>query len=308
MKMYKGSVIALSVMILMLIFRLAVGGIKVDRKYNVEGERTAITDISLEEVDKIDFENSDDSFTIVRENNSFYIKDRKSETDKNEAEKLVNDILRIDGRLLEKDCKDTAQYGFENPKASVRFYVGGKSTAVKIGNLTPAETEYYVMADDGSVYSIYSSGGSRLLSRKWQLMDLTLFTGGYSNITAVSVNGQNSFSAEKQSDGKWKIESEKDGNYEAEDEKFRAVVGRYLDNMYAKRLVSNNEEKRSEYGFDNPEGVVTIIDADKNKTEFKICRNTDKKEAAVIKNDGNDIFITIIEYFDMLDIKKEDLT
>ena len=48
MKMYKGSVIALSVMILMLIFRLAVGGIKVDRKYNVEGERTAITDISLE--------------------------------------------------------------------------------------------------------------------------------------------------------------------------------------------------------------------------------------------------------------------
>ena len=171
MKMYKGSVTALTVMVLALIFRLAVGGIKVDKKYNVEGERTAITDISLEEVEKIDFENSDDNFTIIRENNSFYVKDRKSETDKNAAQELVNYILKIEGRLLERNCKDTAQYGFDNPKASVRFYVGGKSTALKIGNLTPAETEYYVMADDGSVYSIYSSVGSKLLSRKWQLMD-----------------------------------------------------------------------------------------------------------------------------------------
>lgn len=307
MKMYKGSVTAVAVMVLALIFRLAVGGIKVDKKYNVEGERTAITDISLEEVEKIDFENPDENFTIIRENNSFYVKDRKSETDKNAAQKLVSDILRIDGRLLERNCKDTAQYGFDTPKASVRFHVGGKSTALKIGNLTPAETEYYVMADDGSVYSIYSSVGSELLSRKWQLMDLTIFTGGYSNIMTVSVNGKNSFSAEKQSDGKWKIESEKEGSYEVEDEKFRTAVGRYLDNMYAKRLISNNEKKRSEYGLDYPEGIVTLIDTSGNKTEFKVFRNADKKEAAVIKNDGNDIFITIIEYFDMLDIKKEDL-
>ena len=78
--------------------------------------------------------------------------------------------------------------------------------------------------------------------------------------------------------------------------------------MYAKRLVSNNSEKRAEYGLDYPEGTVTITDARGVKTEFKVSRNSEKKEAAIIKNDGQDIFVTIEDYFDMLDIKKENLT
>ena len=308
MKKYKSTVIALSVLAFMLICRLAVGEIKVERKYNIEGEKTSIIDILPADIEEIDFENQEENFTIVHKNNSFYIKDRETETDKNAAELLINDILKIEGRLLAENCKDTAQYGLDTPKAAVSFRASRGNITLKIGNLTPAETEYYIMSDDGSVYSIYSNVGSRLLSRKWQLMDLTLFHSKYSDIASVSVSGQNGFSAKKQSDGKWKIESEIEGSYEAEDEKFRAVVGRYFDNMYAKRLVSNNSEKRAEYGLDYPEGTVTIIDVRGVKTEFKVSRNAEKKEAAIIKNDGQDIFVTIEDYFDMLDIKKENLT
>lgn len=308
MKNYRSLIIALSVLAFMLICRLAVGGIKVENKYNREGERAEIINILPSDIEEIDFENSEENFTVVHENNAFCIRERENETDKNALDQLISDISKIDGRLLTENCKDAAQYGLDRPKAAVRFTTADKDITLMVGNLTPAETEYYVMTDVGSVYSVYSSVGSRLLSKRWQFMDLTLFTGNYNDITSVSVNGQNGFFAEKQPDGSWKIESEKEGSYTAENEKFRAEVGRYLDNMYAKRLVSNNEEKCAEYGLDAPEGTVTITDISGNKTEFKVSRNAEKKEAAVIKNDGQDIFITIEDYFDMLDIKKENLT
>lgn len=308
MKKYRSSLIALLVLVFVLICRLAVGGIRTEKKYNIEGEKAEIINILPSDIEEIDFKNSEEDFTLVHKNDSFTIKEREAETDKNAAVQLLNDILKIEGRLLEENCKDAAQYGLDSPKAAVIYKAAGENITLKIGNLTPAETEYYIMKNDSSVYSIYSSVGSRLLSKKWQLMDLTLFECRYSDIKAVSVNGKNSFSAEKQPDGSWNVKSPEEGSYKADDEVFRAEVGRYFDNMYGKRLISNNEENRVEYGLDNPEGAVTITDVSGEKTEFKVFRNAGKKEAAVIKNDGQDIFITIEDYFDMLDIKKENLT
>ena len=88
---------------------------------------------------------------------------------------------------------------------------------------------------------------------------------------------------------------------------FREKIGLYFENMYAKRLVANTAENRALSGLDSPEGTVTITNKRGDKTEFKVFRDKENREAAVIKNDGEDIFITIDSYFDMLDVKKDNL-
>ena len=78
--------------------------------------------------------------------------------------------------------------------------------------------------------------------------------------------------------------------------------------MFAKRAYRKNAERRAEYGLENPEGAVTFTGKNGASTRFEFRVDRDKKEAAVIKNDGDTIYITVASYFGMSDIKKEDLT
>ena len=222
--------------------------------------------------------------------------------------KLLESILKIDGTLLAEDGANAAEYGLDAPKAVVRFKTKNKGEiTVSVGNPTPAETEYYAMDGGGRIYSVYTEAGNALLTKRWQLMNLDVFSSNYEDISAVSVVGHNAFDAEKQSTGIWSIRSVRDGSYEVTNEKFRGTVGRYFDNMYAKRAVLNTDENRARYGLDFPEGVIAITDRVGVRTEFKVTRDSANKEAAVIVNDGKDIFITIESYFGMLDTGKEDL-
>ena len=129
-------------------------------------------------------------------------------------------------------------------------------------------------------------------------MNTAVFGMSYENLAEIRVEGQNSYTATKQSTGEWSVSSNSGDSFDAADEKVRAAVGLYIENMYAKRMYENNAEKRAEYGLDSRDG---------SETRFTIRRNADKNEAAVIKNDGGEIYITIKSYFDMLDVTKEDL-
>lgn len=303
MKQYRSSITAACILTVMLLCWFAADRMSVENKYNKEGARSEIINFELTDIKEIVFENYDESFTLVNNGGSFYIKERNVEADAQAVNLTLDSILKIDGKLLSENCRDVAQYGLDNPKAVVSFRTQEKDVTLTLGNLTPAETEYYLMSG-GDVYSIYTSAGIGLASKRWQFMDLTLFTSDYDDVEEVSVNG---LSAKKDAAGNWRIKSKKEGAFEVSDENFRAKVGLYFENMYAKRLVTNNEENRAEYGLDSPEGIMTITNKNGEKSEFKVSRDKEKQEAAVIKNDGEDIFITIDSYFDMLDIEKEDL-
>lgn len=307
MKRYKSSVIAVCILAITLICWFYVGRMSVENKYNRESARTEIINLKRTDIEEIEFNDFEEQFTLVNNGTSFVIKEGNTAADEQSVNRVLDNILKIDGKLLSEDCKNVAQYGLDKPKCVVCFRTQKEDVTLTLGNLTPAETEYYLMDGSGDVYSVYTSVGSGLSSQRWMFMDLTLFTSDYDDINEVSVNGENGFSAKKEAVGVWKIESKRDGAYEVSDENFRAKVGLYFDNMYAKRLAANNEKNRAYYGLDSPEGIVTIISKNGNKTELKVFRNKEKQEAAVIKNDGGDIFITIDSYFDMLDIKKENL-
>lgn len=302
MKRYGSSIAALCILAVMLICWFAADRMKTENKFNKEGERCEIISLERADIEEISFKNPEEDFTLVNNGDSFVIKERNVEADAAAVSRTLDSILKIDGKLLAESCADTAQYGFDKPKAVVDFKTRGGNITLMLGNLTPAETEYYLMDDDGNLYSIYTSAGSGLASKRWQFADLTLFTSVYGDIDEVSVSGEDGFSAERKTADTWKIESKKEGSYEVSDERFRSRIGLYFDNMYAKRLVANNEKNRAVYGLDLPEGIVTITNKNGDKAEFKVFRNKEKQEAAVIKNDGEDIFITIDSYFDMLDI------
>lgn len=305
MKKYRSSVIAASILLIMLICWFAVDRISVENKYNKDSARTEIINLEQTDIEEVVFENPEEKFTLVNNGTYFVIKERNIKADDYAVNSMLENILKIDGKLLVRNCKDIAQYGLDNPKSVVSVKTHEKYVTLTLGDLTPAETEYYLMDDNGDIYSIYTSAGSGLDSKRWQFMDLTLFSVAYDDVKTVLVNSENEFSAGRETTGAWKIKSINDGDYEVSDEKFRANVGLYFENMYAKRLVTNNEENRKAYGLDSPDGIVTIISKNGDKSEFKIFRNKEKQEAAVIKNDGADIFITIDSYFDMLDIQKE---
>lgn len=307
MKQYKSSVIAACILAVTLICWFAADRMSIESRYNKESARTEIISLERNDIKEISFENSDEQFTLVNNGTSFVIKERNTEADEAAVELMLENILKIDGKLIAENCKATAQYGLDTPRSVVIIRTQKKDVTLTLGNLTPAETEYYLMNDDGDVYSIYTSAGSGLSCERWMFMDLTIFTSDYDDIKIVSVSGENGFSAEKGTNGVWKIESKKDGVYEVSDKNFRAKAGLYFDNMYAKRLVPNNDKNRAAYGLDSPESIVTIISKNNDKTEFKVSRNKEKQEAAIIKNDGEDIFIAIDSYFDMLDVKKDDL-
>ena len=197
MKLNKSSVAAICVLAVMLICWFAIEKMSVEDKYNNEGARSEIISLERGETQEIAFKNSEEDFTLVNKGGSYFIKESNVEADVQAVSQVLDNILKIDGKLLEKKCSDIAQYGLDTPKAVVSFTAKGEKTTLTLGNLTPAETEYYLMNDDGDVYSIYTNAGTALLSRRWQFMDLTLFTSAYDDISTVSVKGENSFSAER---------------------------------------------------------------------------------------------------------------
>lgn len=308
MKNYRTSIIAAVILVVCLAMWFVADSLHVEKKYNTNGEREKIVAINRNDLKSIEFENSDESFVLIRKDGKFTVDNRITETDENAAAQLLDNILEIDGRLIQKSCSDTGTYGLDTPAAKVTYTENnGKKTVLALGSLTPAKTEYYLLNGDGSLYSIYMGKGNRLSTKRWQLMNTAVFGMSYETLAGIRVEGQNSYTATKQSTGVWSVSSDSEGSFDAADEKVRAAVGLYIENMYAKRMYENNAEKRAEYGLDNPEGVVTLKSRDGSETRFTVRRNADKKEAAVIKNDGGEIYITIKSYFDMLDVTKEDL-
>lgn len=307
MRKYKSSIIALSVLLICILAYFAVDNMS-GKNHNTDKNRETVLSIKESDIQAIEFENSDESFVLKKENGKFSVAGEKAAMNENEITQLIKSISEIDGRLISENCTDKSVYGLDSPTAAVKIVTKSGAREILLGALTPAQTEYYVLSDDGGLYSVYKGAGSAIATKKWQLIDTSLFSAKYEDITKIAVEGENSYTAERQSSGIWRISSQIDGDYEAEDDKVRAELGLYLENMYAKRMYSNSEAKRTEYGLEEPEAVVYIKDKNGEETKFSVSRNQSEKETAVIKNDGDDIYITIESYFGMLDMKKEDIT
>lgn len=309
MRKYKGSIIAAAVLALCLAGWFAVSRMESSNRYNTETERGDAVNIGRDKIKMIEFESADDDFTLEQKDGKILL-DGRDEIDEKTSEQLLKSLLKIDGRLIAENCSDDdlAQYGADNPAARVRYITENGETALSLGKATPSKTEYYVIRDDGAVFSVYMGSANALGTKRWQFMDMKLFSLPYEDIAEIKVEGSNAFTAVKQSAGVWKVLSENEGEYEVTDEKMRSEAGLYSENMFAKRAYRNTAERRAEYGLENPEGAVTFTGKNGASARFEFRVDLDKKEAAVIKNGGDTIYITVASYFGMSDIKKEDLT
>lgn len=303
---YKSSVAAAAVLVVCIAAWFAVRGIDGGNSYNKEKNTDSVIAFDTNEIEKIEFENHEDSFALVQKDGALVL-EGESETNKQSSAQILQNLLKISGRLIREDCpqSELRQYELDAPLAKVTFGTKSETVVLSLGAEPPARTERYVLRDDGSVFSIYTGGADALNSKKWQFMDLNLPDFKYEDICEAELDGENAFKAKKQSTGIWKISSESEGEYEVTDEKFRAKVGLYVDGMTANRAYDKTDKRIAEYGLETPEGTVVFKSKDGAVMRFDVRRDAESGEAAVVKNGGDKIYITINSYFNMLDVKKE---
>lgn len=306
MRRYISSFIAAAVLLICCISYWAVSRVESRDSYNKEKNNDVVIRLDEKDVLSMEFENAEGDFSLIREDGDFLL-DGAEEADKNTVFQITSAMLDINGRLIKKNCTDEELegYGLKNPKAAVTVKHTDGAVTLKLGDETPAGTESYVLRDDGSVFSIYTGGASAIATKKWQFMSLEMMSVPFEELTEICVSGKDTFKAEKREKDVWVITSSDGTELETTKDKVRSELALYSESMTAKRAYDNTSERRAEYGLDDKEGTVTFTDKSGEVTQFDFSI-TAGGEAAVIKNGGDKIYITIADYFDISNLAHDE--
>lgn len=171
--------------------------------------------------------------------------------------------------MVEEDARDLTVYGLDNPVHTVRTtYKDGKVIELYIGNMTPADNNYYVMTNQSStVYTLGNYVVSLMMRTDLDYRAITLFPTYeeddiYTNINWVNMTLRDGSVVELYLDSDLSIEGNSasstyvvtkptlaSGNNETIKSKVLDPIAPITTSFIIQDL---DEEEFAEYGFDNP--------------------------------------------------------
>lgn len=96
-----------------------------------------------------------------------------------------------------ENCKDLAQYGLDNPVSTFTYeYADGTTTTLELGNKSPLTYYYLKLAGDNTVYTVYSSVATTMMTSLESLHTVTMpATLDSSNFTYIKLERPNTASS-----------------------------------------------------------------------------------------------------------------
>ncbi len=159
MKKQAGQLIALLVVLAVL-----AAGFAALRRYNEEQadkpaeEDTSISlnDLSSEDVSRISYDYSGETYSFVKEDDTWYAEsDRELSITQNRITSMASYLAPLEAESAIENVTDYEQYGLDNPERTIEFETADESFTVLIGDYNSMEGVYYIMLEgDETVYLV----------------------------------------------------------------------------------------------------------------------------------------------------------
>lgn len=257
-----------------------------------------------EEVKEIRVKDIDDEFVWINENGEWKISGVSEEINAVAVEQYMYEILNIQGRQIEKNITNPEEYGLNIPQKELEFlFYNGDKKSIKLGNLTPSGTEYYMSDDKNNLYVIYTSSGSEIKKRATDFYDSEICSISYNSIVKISVYGDTEFELDNNGSEVWTY-TRNGARIVLDTEKVKINVTKNFNRMYALDIYEKTEEKISEIRTYKEPVRVKFRLADGSEKQFTVYGVTDDFCFFTV-DDGKYLYKATSNYFDFIN---EDLS
>lgn len=200
----------------------------------------------------------------------------------------------VSSKIIENNPKDLAQYGLNNPKATITVKLtDGSAKTLYVGNKSPSDSNYYVkISGSDVVYTVGSYSVEALLIDADKIRDKSLFVFEKPediNYLALEKNGKLSFEAKVEGDSGWLLKQPI--QYEADSSRLQPILDAAL-KLSIKEFVAENAANLSEFGLDSPPYSVAIGARDAKTVKLLIGKEKLRGKEVYARLDGSqDVFI-----------------
>lgn len=260
------------------------------------------------DVESIIINNANSVMTVKRSGEKWTINDiPTNEISTEKVESLVSNIIvMISSIEIDKNNADLSEYGLDNPSASITVNLkDGTSDKMMIGSKSPVSGEYFLAVDGvDKIYSIYEYKVDSIQQDISYYQSFNRFSIDTSKVSEIILDRKNKADIhlkvkdviDETSYNVWTMTAPYDGVLSA--------IDQYVDD---KILLPLSELQISEpaptgvnYGFDNPDAVITIVLAEYNEdgsiastAEQKLIIGNTENHMSYVKLDSSDNVYTV---------------
>lgn len=123
-----------------------------EKKEQIKTMGTAILEIPTADVTNLTWVNDEGSFSFSKGNTWTYDDDEAFPVDSEAIESLLSQFQSFRAAFSIENVEDFAQYGLENPCASISVTASGQTYTLELGNYSKMDQQRYLTLGDGTVY------------------------------------------------------------------------------------------------------------------------------------------------------------
>ena len=200
-------------------------------------------------------------------------------------------------------------YGLEQPY-TLTVSDGSRDYTIYIGDISPTGDYFYAMADGKSnIYGISYDSAVSLLADKFSIVSPKITSYGDFDISCIKLerNGETVYELTKDENSIWHLPDEY-SMLTLNGSKIETIITT-LTRLEAQEILSIDPEKKSDYGLDKPDSVLTLTGDDGSQEKILFSKNTDSSDYinAYIDNYGftekyyrADAMFTDYELYDLI--------
>lgn len=279
------------IIVLLAVLVVFVGAYKLIGHMNNKAEsdkRTALFDLKTEDIAELDWTYSGTKFSMTKDSDIWHwSEDDKFPIDQETAEDMAKKFAKVSySQEISEDNKSEYGFGNDNTVICAKDKSGNEYKITLGGSISLTSENYATVEGKDSVYAIdadlsiaFDKPIDKLLEK--EPIDQV------DNYNKINITcGDKSLELTKDSDGKWKS-----GDTELDEAKVTSLANSFFGLLWQDCDSYNADDaKKSERGFDNPSGTVSISS---DSDELKILFGKEENGSLYAKLDGSNMIYTV---------------
>ncbi|MDE5584168.1 MAG: DUF4340 domain-containing protein [Ruminococcus sp.] len=251
---------------------------KETQQKNIQTADKVLFDFDSDSVTEVVFNCADGEYKVIKDDDGKWSLDNKEfAIDQTYMQALCTfaSELTAEDSFGEADSSKKTMYGLDSPE-TITFYDGTDEYKIYVGNITPTNDYYYVMAEGkNNIYTVDSINGSVFKTSRLMMKAKDLIPYGDTEIQQITLekDGKTVYDLKFDSEtSMWSLPSEY-SKLPFDQTAVTAMITS-LTRLEAEQLLDEYLEDLSKYGFDKPAAQLTV--KGKDGTERKLIISSKK--------------------------------
>lgn len=249
-----------------------------------------VTDDDADQVTAVSFQigGQETSFT-KNEDQWTYDQDQEFPLNGTKIDNIVEKAVQLKAdQVLEDQTVSLSDYGLDQPSNVIRYTAGEQTTEITIGDKNPTTGLWYLYlnGDTGKIYLVNQGFDSMFPDDIMSFAEgETLPTISSSNITRVSLEGENGYQLEKEeTDSGWKITDSSGFAHSADVQKAGTLTSSLASMSYG-GMKEYNCQDMGQYGLDNPAMVLRVHYTEEQEAQTDEEKDPETESSSEEEND-----------------------